>query len=49
MSYLRERGMLSGQATGEIVWTGSMTRKETSVLVKVNVTNDPRVKLIYPS
>jgi len=32
MSYLRERGILSGQATGEIAWTSSMTGKTTVVL-----------------
>jgi hypothetical protein len=47
MSYLRKRGMLSGQATGEIAWTSSMTGKTTTVLLAVDVTDHPCAKLVY--
>ena len=49
MSYLKKRGMLTGEeAFEEISWTSSMTGKTTSVIVGVNITNDdPFVILMY--
>lgn len=47
ISRLRKDGMLSGQTTGKISWTSSMTGKETTVLVGVNVVNDPHIRLMY--
>ena len=49
MSYLRKRGMLSGEEAFErISWVSSRTGKETSVIVGVNIANNgPLVILMY--
>jgi hypothetical protein len=47
MPYLRKRGLLSGQATGWITWTSSMTGKETAAFLEVNVTDDPHIRIAY--
>lgn len=47
MSDLRKRGLLSGQATEKIAWTSSMTGKTTAVLLEVNITDDPYIRLVY--
>ncbi len=47
ISKLRKGGMLSGQATGKISWTSSMTRKTTTVLLLVDVTDEPFAILAY--
>jgi hypothetical protein len=47
MSYLRKRGMLSGQATGEIAWTSSMTGKTTVALLEVDVVDNPHIRVVY--
>jgi len=47
MSYLRKRGMLSGQATGEIAWTSSMTGKTTVAFLAVDVVDEPHIRISY--
>lgn len=47
MSDLRKRGLLSGQDTEKIAWTSSMTGKTTAVLLEVNITDDPYIRLVY--
>jgi hypothetical protein len=48
MSYLRKRGMLSGQATENTSWTSSMTGKETTIGLTVDITTDnPYARLVY--
>ncbi|MHC4068562.1 MAG: hypothetical protein ACYS18_07675 [Planctomycetota bacterium] len=48
MSYLKKRGMLTGEESIEkITWTSSMTGKTTAVLVLVDVTDEPFVILSY--
>ena len=47
MSYLRKRGMLSGQTTGKISWTSSATGKTTTVLLLVDTTDEPFAILMY--
>jgi len=44
---LRKMGMLSGQTTGKISWTSSMTGKTTTVLLLVDVTDEPFAILSY--
>ena len=48
MSYLKKRGMLTGEESIEkIAWTSSMTGKTTAVIVCVYLTDDPYAILIY--
>jgi hypothetical protein len=47
ISKLRKDGMLSGQATGKISWTSSMAGKITTVLLLVDVTDEPFAMLMY--
>ena len=47
MSYLKKLGMLSGQVTKKISWTSSMTRKITTVILLVDVTDEPFAMLMY--
>ena len=48
ISYLRKRGMLTGEEAFEkISWTSSMTGKVTTVLLLVDVTNEPLAILMY--
>ena len=48
MPYLRKRGLLSGQATGEIAWTSSMTGKTTVAFLAVDVVvDDPHIRIAY--
>ena len=48
MSYLRKRGMLTGEESLEkIVWTSSMTGKETTIILGVYLTDNPVAILMY--
>jgi hypothetical protein len=47
MSYLKKYCMLSGQTTGKISWTSSMTGKATTVFLLVDVTDEPFAILMY--
>ena len=48
MSYLKKRGMLTGEESIEkISWTSSMTGKTTVALLTVNVGDDPHIRIVY--
>ncbi len=47
ISKLRKDGLLSDQATGKMSWTSSMTGKETTIIVGVNLADTPFVVLVY--
>ena len=47
MSFLRKEGMLSGQVIEKISWTSSRTGKKITVLLLVDVTNEPFAVLMY--
>ena len=45
--WLKKYGYLSGRTTGGTAWTSSMTKKTTTVLLEVDITDDPHITLIY--
>ena len=48
MSYLKKRGMLTGEESAEkITWTSSMRGKETTIIVGVYLTDNPFAILMY--
>jgi hypothetical protein len=48
MSYLRKRGMLTGEESFEkIAWTSSMRRRTTTLIFGIHLTDDPFIILMY--
>ena len=48
IQHLKKRGMLTGEELfGKIIWTSSMTKKTTTVLLSVDVTDEPYARFVY--